>query len=110
MATPTIAGRGQVIEMTFSDATTDFVWGTSAGSTSEEKLCVSSILFEPSGADTMVVREGSVTGPAIFRVSCIDGDDQKEIYFGKKIARPCVEGDDITLTTPASAKLIFNIA
>ena len=112
MATPTIAGYGQTIEMTFSDATTDFVWGTSTGSTESDALVVRSILFDPSGADTMVVRDGGVTEPAIMRVSCSDSNDQKEIFFGErgKIMRPCIEGDDITLVTPASAKLIFNLA
>jgi len=112
MAAPTISINGTTMEMTFTDATTDFSWGTSTGTANDDAIFVKSITFEPSGADTMVVRDESLTGPALMRVSCVDTNDQKVIYFGErgKKCKPFIEGDDITLATPASAKLIFDLA
>jgi len=109
MATPTITKTRTTMEMTFDDATTDFVYATKFPA-DDAGLKVRSIIFEPSGADTMIIREGSVTGGALMRVSCADTNDQKVLYFGDgQIMKPCIEGDDITLTTPANAKVIFNL-
>jgi len=114
MAAPTVVIADTTLEMTFTDATTDFVFGTTAFTDggSAEGLTVKAITFEPSGADTIVIREGSVTGPAVVRFSTLDTNDQRVKYFGDRGQRMkfCIEGDDITLTTPASAKLIFDLA
>lgn len=114
MAAPTIVIKDHTLEITFTDATTDFVFGTTAFTDkgSAGGLFVKAITFEPSGADTMVIREGSVTGPAIIRWSTLDTNDQRVKYFGDRGQRMkfYIEGDDITLTTPANAKLIFDLA
>ena len=112
MAAPTISASGTTIEMTFTDSTTDFIYGTTAFTAELEGLHIKSIIFEPSGADTMVIREGSIAGPALMRVSCVDSNAQKVLYFGERgsLMKPCIDATDITLTTPANAKLIFNIA
>ena len=92
----------------------------------ESGIRVKSITFNPSGADTMIIKEcdpgyvttaaliaaQAATAPRIFDVSCDDADDQRVKYFGEKgrVMRPFIDISDCTFIAAANAYVEFELA
>ena len=87
---------------------------------------VKSITFNPSGADTMIIKEGdpgypttaaliaaqAATAPKLLDVSCADTDDQRVKYFGERgrVMRPFIVINDCTFIAAANAYVEFELA
>lgn len=122
--TTTISGRNITI---VTDGTTDWhlgATGDASGSTTEAEnfadagLRVKSITFDPSGADTLVIRDkppgvtSVANGIVKMKVSCVDTNDQKIQYFGDRgqTMWPCIDQTDCTFSSAASATIMFELA
>ena len=69
-------------------------------------LYLQSIELVPSAdTDILKVREAGAAGPIICRIKGSDTDRKK--FFNRALARPFIKGTDLTLTTPANARVII---
>ncbi len=76
-------------------------------------ICVRSINFSASGADTLIIRDGSTTGPEIYRLATAAATDDapNREGFGKGVwMRPYILASEQTFTTPANCHITFELA
>lgn len=91
----------------------------------EVGLRVKSITFHPSGADTLIIKEGdpgyantaalisaqTATAPEVMHVECTALTDQRVKYFGErgKLMRPFIDIGDCSFTSAAVARVEFEL-
>lgn len=82
--------------------------GTIADFDLGDKRAVYCITYEPGAAnDVLIVRDGSATGPIVFKVSASDTDDQKVLYLmGAKI-QPVITVSQCTLSAGTTIVLVL---
>jgi hypothetical protein len=72
--------------------------------TCSREIRVKSVFFYPSAAaDILHVREGSLTGATIFKVTSIAGETIPSYLFGDTPITPCIKLSECTLGVPANA-------
>lgn len=90
---------------------TDWTMADETGMVSAKGVRINSIWFVPSGADDiMIIRDGSATGPIMFRchVASITTVDAKHHYNGA-IKKPYIQQSDLTLAASANARVLFDV-
>jgi len=94
----TVTTEGHFIEVSAMDSDYDF----------GEFSRISSIQFNPGAAgDTLVVKNGSATGPKMFYAVCTGTDDQRIIYYFGTRCRPYIDYSECTLSVGHS--VIINL-
>lgn len=80
--------------------------GTIADFDLGDRRAVYCITYEPGAAnDVLIVRDGSATGPAVFKVSASDTDDQKVLYLMGVQIQPVITTSECTLS--AGTTIVF---
>lgn len=113
----TTTERGRFITLT-PDGSTDWDYrvNLSAPLSGPSPLCVRSINFHASGADTLVIREKSVTGSEIYRTTTTgasEGAANREGYSGNKSGqymRPFIANADCTFNTAGNCRVTIELA
>jgi len=106
MAITTTVGRN-LLTIKWSDAAADWVYTTEVPQFGPG-IKVKSIQFNPSAAsDKLVIRDGSLTGPIRFDVTCADVTDQRIKYFGGQWMQPYIESTEVTFGTVANVEVII---
>lgn len=106
--------RGRFIEITWLTAVTDWVFEDELNDAfvALGAIKVKSILFNPSGADTFVIREGGLTGPIIMNVKPTATTDQRVKYFGDEGTwmKPYIEADNQTFADFTLVSVVLELA
>ncbi|RLI49220.1 MAG: hypothetical protein DRP09_20825 [Candidatus Thorarchaeota archaeon] len=103
--------KGRVIEVTWDTASGNWNIVDDLPGFAKSGLLISNIRFDPSAAnDELLIREGSNTGPALFRRTADGVADQREGSFprGSRIF-PYILFSEQTFTTFGDVSIIFNL-
>lgn len=103
--------KGNTIEITWTGAVTNWLFATELSQFAGTGIKIKNIEFHPSGADTFRIREGSLTGPSLFRGITTANTDERVIDFGDGIwSKPFIAAADQTFDTFANVSVIITIA
>lgn len=70
-------------------------------------LPVQSIRFNPAGADTCVIKNGSASGPPVFSVECAGSTDDKIQYYDGTLLQPFLDFSAGSFTAGAEVTIIY---
>jgi hypothetical protein len=106
-----VTRSGNHVQIMWSTAATDMdfdtVWPDMA---KLGRIKVKSITIIPGGADTIIIRDGSLTGPVIMHVVTADTKDARVKYFGEgSWVKPYMEHADQTYASLTATKVIFEL-
>lgn len=88
----TVNVDGKVMQITIVDA--DELWSTTLPS---EGISIHSIQYNPAAAgEICVIKEGSASGPIIFKCKSEGDTDDRIKYFGKQLYKPVFDFSDST--------------
>lgn len=103
-----VSRSGNIIEITWSTGLTDFDFAVDmpADIVARGFVNVERIHFLSSGADTLVIREGSLTGPAMMREITTGVDTVSKDFNGTALV-PYIEADNQTFVAFGNVSVVI---